>query len=46
VVGEAAPEEGSRKITTIGPDVTVGKNAKVGPGAMVEEAVKEGEAVC
>lgn len=45
VVGEASAE-GSRKITTIGPDVTVGRNAKVGPGAMVEETVKEGETVC
>lgn len=41
----AAPTEEEKGVATIGPDVTVGKNAKIGPKAMVEESVKEGETV-
>ena len=50
-IGEAAvvgmtPEGKERTVATIGPDVTIGKGATVGPKAMVEESVKEGEVVC
>lgn len=50
-IGEAAvvgmtPEGKERNVATIGPDVTIGKGATVGPKAMVEESVKEGEVVC
>ena len=41
----AAPTEEEKGVATVGPDVTVGKNAKIGPKAMVEESVKEGETV-
>ena len=43
-VGQAPVDD--EKITTVGPDVVIGKNAKISAGAMVERSVKEGEAVC
>ncbi|MBP3203954.1 MAG: glucose-1-phosphate adenylyltransferase [Lachnospiraceae bacterium] len=53
VIGEAATigasvseEDVGAKITTIGPDLTIGKGAKIGANAMVEKSVREGEIVC
>ncbi len=42
----AAGEPGSKDIATIGNDVKIGKNAVIGPKAMVKEDVKEGEPQC
>ena len=51
VIGEnaivgAMPEGEAKGVATIGPGVTVGANAKIGPDAMVKEDVKEGEEQC
>ena len=51
VIGEnaivgAMPEGEEKGVATIGPDVIVGANAKIGPNAMVKEDVKEGEEQC
>ena len=45
IVG-AMPEGQAKGVATIGPGVTVGANAKIGPSAMVKENVKEGEEQC
>ena len=45
IVG-AMPEGDTAGVATIGPDVTVGAGAKIGPNAMVKENVKEGEEQC
>lgn len=42
VVG-AAPEGDEKGVATVGPDVHVGDNAKIGPNAMVKADVKDGE---
>ena len=41
VVG-AMPEGDEKGVATVGPDVCVGANAKIGPNAMVKENVKDG----
>ena len=51
VIGEnaivgAMPEGQAKGVATIGPGVTVGANAKIGPSAMVKDNVKEGEEQC
>ena len=50
IVGEeasAADSDGEEKlIATIGPDVIVGKGARIGAKAMIEKSVKEGEMIC
>ncbi|MBR1702153.1 MAG: glucose-1-phosphate adenylyltransferase [Lachnospiraceae bacterium] len=50
IVGEeasAADSDGKEKlIANIGPDVIVGKGARIGAKAMIEKSVKEGEMIC
>ena len=37
------PAKGEQGVATVGSGVVIGKNAKIGPNAMVRENVKDGE---
>ncbi|MFQ9939829.1 MAG: glucose-1-phosphate adenylyltransferase, partial [Blautia hansenii] len=48
VIGEKAvvggmPSEKEKGVATVGPGIHIGNNAKIGPCAMVEHDVKDGE---
>ena len=39
----AMPKDGSHGVATIGSGITIGKDAKIGPNAMVNKNVEDGE---